>query len=357
MKNLSWFINLCVMLLLVGCDNEESSSVLFSEYKTQLPANVWLVQNHSSDEKLYLQDMDSKKVYSVSFDVGNRIAIDTNDFTIKGYAFQFCVIGTDSVIYLPSDEYSSIQLLSFNGIAYDEFRPTYGIPTITPNEKLAYHKYNLYFPNANDTYGVFNQSERKQYYLNTSPVFQLNIENKSQQLWGDFPYSYTHEATNFSNFFPTICPFDDDCILSYQRDHSILLLKNQKLEKSVLCKSKYIKSFLPYPDDKVFDMKYYQNYLFSQPKYSDLIYNHHTKKFYRIAIHEKAITSNGKLVDNTNPTWSIIVMDKNLNIEKEELFFYRQFDPSIIYPTKGGLLVKKAATNNEDKLILAKINL
>ena len=108
MKNLSWFINLCVMLLLVGCDNEESSSVLFSEYKTQLPANVWLVQNHSSDEKLYLQDMDSKKVYSVSFDVGNRIAIDTNDFTIKGYAFQFCVIGTDSVIYLPSDEYESV---------------------------------------------------------------------------------------------------------------------------------------------------------------------------------------------------------------------------------------------------------
>lgn len=359
MSKSHWYICAFIMFLLIGCDNNRTSSVPLSlmEYQTMLPANVWVIPNHSSDGKIYLQDICSKKSYSINFTTENQLVVDTNDFSTLGYAFQFCVVGTDSVIFMPSGDYSYPQLLDFSGNKYKEFKPSSGIPTVSPDERIAYFNHNLYFPNANDKYGVYCQTEREQYYLNTRPVYQFDLQNHQQFYWGIFPKGYTSNASSFSNFFPVICPFDDGCLLSYQRDHTILLFRNQLLEKPIKRKSRYIKSFLPYPDNKVYDMTYYKNYLFSQPRYSDLIFDQYAEKFFRIAIHAKEITDNGKLDSDSDPTWSIIVMDKSLNIENEILFHYRDFDPSVVFPFKDGLLLKKAATIKEDKLTLVRIEI
>ncbi len=105
--------------------------------------------------------------------------------------------------------------------------------------------------------------------------------------------------------------------------------------------SKFIDKFNPYPDSKTFDMLHLKNYLIEEPKYTDIIFDPWMDLYYRVVKHR---LEKGEKMENT---WSVIVMDKKLDVQYEILFDY-QYDPKIFVPTPFGILMldKSRSTNN-----------
>lgn len=325
---------------------------------TSVSANVWLIPNESGDGRFYLQDVSDKMCYSIAAMDDGKAIIDTLSFSLHGYAFQYCVIGGDSVIAVSSD-LADVQLVDFDGRRIKTIKNDIGVPAVTPNNWISMLDHRILLDNSNTMYSVTDSQERMRYYQSTAPALSVDICTGHSCQFGRFPEAYTKSNLNYWDYFPVICPNNQGVVaLSFRRDHFISLYKNKNGEflKSVPCKSRYIQNIDPYPDDKAFDLGYYKIYEFCQPRYSKLIFDDVNNLYYRIAIHEKSEPIGNRVDAKDCPSWSVMVLSDELKLLNEYLFYYKDYDPSVVFSSNGSLYVKKTPLKGSDSLVLAKFD-
>jgi hypothetical protein len=214
--------------------------------------------------------------------------------------------------------------------------------------------------NATHNHNVGIDSSRALYYKETKTISQIEFCSDSiarNTLYGKFPSSYTKDNLNFYNWFPSISETSStEILVTYARDDSIYLYNNTKLIKSRLCKSKYIDEFIPLTEKQGFDRAYSISYQWHEPRYLDVIYNKYRDTYYRLVKHKDVLINENK-VDMEQSTWSIIVMDSDLNVIHEYVLNRNEYSFMYAFPCAKGLYVKNATSKTDKRFKLTLLDI
>lgn len=357
MKNIP--ITLFASLLLISCVRQLDEPEIVKDIPLDVvrPSAVFVIPNaiESDDNVLVLQSrLNLSDINVVSFDSSGIVGTEKLNFPDDLYGFCMCFKNHDTIIHFPvNNGINSLLLYDEKGVLYDEIDFHPAVASMDPMTGLKLDGNRLYVGNSSEEYGISSAEDRALYYENVKPVCVVDLINRNVSVFGEFPAFYKKNNYSFNDWFPVICPLEDNrCLMSFACDDSVYLYKNNVKEKAFLCKSRYIDKFVPFDDSKTFDMGYYRKYSMSKPKYSNLIYNRHTGEYYRVAEHEKEVGVNGNLIDGHVPTWSIIVMDSFFSVKKEYCFHINEYNPEIIVPSKEGVYLRKTPHAEDDNLTL-----
>lgn len=347
MKNIS--IILFASLLLISCAGQPDEPEIVKDIPLDVvyPPVVFVIPNaiESDDNVLVLQSrLNPSDINIVSFDSSGVVGTEKLIFPDDLHGFLMCFKNHDTIIHFPFDkDINSLLFYDDKGVVYDEIDLHPALAGMDPMIGLKPDGNRLYVGNCSEEYGTISAEERALYYKNVKPACVVDLISRNVSVFGEFPVFYKKNNFSFNDWFPVICPLEDNrCLMSFACDDSVYLYKNGIKEKAFLCKSRYIDKFVPFDDSKAFDMDYYRKYSMSKPKYSNLVYNRHTGEYYRVAEHEKEVGVNGKLVEGHVPTWSIIVMDSTFSVKKEYCFQLDEYNPEIIVPSQEGVYLRKA---------------
>ncbi len=343
---------LSVLLFLLSCANRFEEPEKVKEihlYENQ--AYIAVPNAIECDENvLVLQSRLNLSIINiVKFDSTGVIDNEMIDFGDELYGYFMFLKNEDTIVYFPlTDETNSLQLLNRKGLACDEIDLDPAVAAMNPAIGLKGIGNQVFIGNSSMEYNVAYADERAMYYESVSPVCSVDLNDGGVHVFGEFPESYKKNNGNFYDWFPVICPLDDDCcIMSFARDDSIYFYENGIKKESFLCKSKYIDGFAPMDDTKAFDMGYCRNYILSQPKYSGLIYDSYANDYYRVAEHFRKVGNNGRYAEDHDPTWSIIVMDSSFTVKKEYCFKNDEYDSRLVLPGKEGVYILKNSKNDK----------
>ena len=350
-------IFLLVLSLLVSCGGHTDELEIIKDVSLDVPAAVFVIPNaiESDENVLVLQSMlDLSDLSIVRFDSSGLVGMQKLNFRDDLYGCLMCFKNHDTIINFPiNNGTNSLLFYDDNGCLYDEIDLHPAVVSTDPMIGIKPAGNYLYVGNSSDEYGVVSADERVLYYENVKPVSVVDLVNRNVIVFGEFPELYKKNNLSFNDWFPVICPLEEDrCLMSFACDDSIYLYENGVKEKAFLCKSKYIDEFMPFDDSKAFDMGYYRRYSLSKPKYSNLIYNRSNGEYYRVAEQTKQVGNNGKLIDGHIPSWSIIVMDSSFSVKKECRFQLNEYNPDVIVPSKEGVYLKKTPLTKEENLKL-----
>jgi hypothetical protein len=342
-------ITLFASLLLISCARQPDEPEMVKDIPLDVvrPAAVFVIPNviESDDNVLVLQSrLDLSDISIVRFDSSGVVGMEKLNFRDDMHGCFMCFKNHDTIIYFPVNcGINSLFFYDDKGVLHDEIDLHPALAGMDPMTGLKLDSHRLYVGNSNEEYGTISAEERALYYENVKPVCVVDLSNRNVSVFGAFPVFYKKNNYSFNDWFPVICPLEDNrCLISFACDDSVYLYKNDVKEKAFLCKSRYIDEFVPFDDSRAFDMGYYRKYSMSNPKYSNLVYNRHTGEYYRVAEHEKEVGVNGNLIDGHVPTWSIIVMDSSFSVKKEYCFQLDEYNPEIIVPSKEGVYLRKA---------------
>lgn len=313
--------------------------------------------NYSTDSLLYFRDAENKRrLYIVTINDSIGEIIDTILIEDRLNTEDLFVYSYDTMISFSQTPKCLMTFFHNNGevISEHEFDNNYPYADLTNGTPRSQNT--LYFLNTDDSIARF-AKQRNEYYRKVAPIYEYNTVTKEGKSWGKFPLFY-QTCFGFEES-PYIClRYPSECILSYSCIDSLFIYHHGIKQKQLLCKSMYIDRFPEYDINRMFDMSYYRQFKATSPRYSKLLYNPYTEKLYRIAEHQKSVDKTGKIDRNADFTWSIIVINKDFQIENEYLFHYKQYSPHIIISCPKGLYIFKASINKHDNMIrLALFNL
>jgi hypothetical protein len=144
---------------------------------------------------------------------------------------------------------------------------------------------------------------------------------------------------------------DENMLVSYPILDSIYLYKDLKFVKKVNCPSQYLKSY-PFPSydfEQRQNPQYKSEYVTTLGRYYALCYDPYQSLYYRLVLHPQKYTNADSTRNTTNDMpWSLIVLDKNLNILTEKYFEGKKYNYYTVFPTPEGLFVCNKHELNEE---------
>lgn len=348
------FIRLCIMLVfMASCTNgdERARKIELGVVSLDVPALSILINGNHNNHEYWFQSLTyTDSIFIVKLDSLATITIDTLTIPENLEYYEIFVSGDDSIIYY-REETQTIFVLNYNNASSHEYRAIGGDPFSTPDFCIVFNDNKVYLANTDDSLSS-TFSDRKDYFRQIKPIYQFDLINDTGYIFGEFPPIYQQRISWCET--PKICCIPNGkCLFSFDDIDSIYLYENRCKTASFGCKSKYISKIPEYPQEKFFDMVYYKAYMWSCPRYSNIIYNPFSHKVYRIAEHQKRTNQ----TKTSNLTWSIIVMNESLEIEKEVLFNYSVYNPMIIIPCPYGIYVQRSPLTSKDKLALSLIRI
>lgn len=172
----------------------------------------------------------------------------------------------------------------------------------------------------------------------SAPILLYNYKNSIAKPIGIYPQAYVSDTKDYYDCSPKVSFNEKGLVYAFGADHYIYSYEEGEGFKTFKAKSKYVKYFREYPEDKAFDLVYLKKYNYEEPRYLDVIYDPFRQLYYRIVKHRsKYKRGEGMLPSN----WSVIVLDKNMEKIGEVLFDNPLYSTQIIAPAKGGLYIHK----------------
>lgn len=313
--------------------------------------------NYSNDSLLYFNDVENQdNILVCKLTKDGAIILDTANLPNSSHIFETFVLGYDSIASFEHLPNRLMTLFHNNGSVISTHSFENGGPYINMVSKQPRIGNVVAFANTNDsvaTSGVL----RSEYFRTVHPIYQYDLASGKGKSWGYFPDVYAmalgYEET------PLISMVNDSTFLvSFARVDSLYLYVNGVLRSRYHCKSSYIDHFPECDPNMMYDLGYYREFTNLRSEYSDVMYDPYDQRFFRIAIHEKPVDEQGKKVKETNRTWSVMVINKNFEVEKEYLFQYQEYVPLYVILDHRGLFVSKTPANEDDlqlKLSLFKL--
>jgi Domain of unknown function (DUF4221) len=141
---------------------------------------------------------------------------------------------------------------------------------------------------------------------------------------------------------PRFVVLRDTTYVAYPFDHFIEVYNNKSGKKlsEINCRSAMIGEFSTSPVDYE-GIEKSEKYYIEEPSYDGLIYDKYREAIYRIVKHTQPYKdANNKKNLITESPWSLLVLDKNLNILGESTFSEKIYDYTQVFVNRQGLVVK-----------------
>ncbi|NQT78074.1 MAG: DUF4221 family protein [Bacteroidetes bacterium] len=313
-----------------------------------------------TNDSLYLlnQDLNTRNIFCYNL-INNKVFQlfeENNKHSISKSIFYQIYIKTFDSIFVLSLEKNLVSLINNKA----EIQKEYHIPdsltvAATPDFPLEVLNTNIHVGNTSKTINVSDKKNRKKYYQLIKPEIVIPVSQTDQSFiisqLGAFPEHYFESGNDYSDYFPTRCMNKEGgMIFSYDADHYIYVFDSDGMSYEKPCESKYIKTINHIPDNKTLDMAYSRKFQLEEPKYERIYYDKYRNRYYRIVKHRSKV-ENGQMTDIENFTWSIIVLDENLDILGEQIFYFKNYNYQIFYPAKEGIYINKTNSEQHDRTI------
>lgn len=192
----------------------------------------------------------------------------------------------------------------------------------------------------------------KQYFSEINPVGVLDITKDTfYMLPIHFPKMYRTE-NNFMDFVPQFISFHDKLLISFAVCDTLRLfnIETNKLESSVVLRSKHFKKPEPYPFDSIHNYAFARRYRFSEMRYKDVHYDEKSDLLLRMVnLPTELFVSGVPTVKKTND-WSLILFDLKKNHIVDEIFFNSENYQPYFLITKRGVMIWRMLSQESDSL-------
>lgn len=344
-------ISISFVFVLYSCTREKKNPELLFKTNKEFESNVNLTFLRPINSQIQLNPLDTtihfffqniKTMRIVEYEISsNSLKVDTNNnYSISDYFFSLFIQSKDSIFSFDNYKY---QLILKN--KSDEKTKTFQIsneytPVVTPENLLFFSHNKILLGNSSKSIGFIKKQDRLIYYSKIRPILLLNLNDTGTSCKPvcEFPEKYLKTGDNYYNNFPFACfGKNNNICVSFSADDYLYLYNDSSLVLRKKIKSNFIDEFNPYPDEKQFDMLYMKNYIYEEPKYLSIAYDPWEKVYYRIVKHR----NKPKIEEqNEENTWSVIVIDTEMNVIGEKKFNYK-YSPNIFIPTPYGIFMAR----------------
>ncbi len=355
MKNIALFIFFAFMMFACTDNKQESTKVKIiriNEFEVNIdskfivPLNVRMTDNNSnSSYQVFFQRIKTKEIVTFNLTKSYLKLITNTKYDINNFYCNLFFYSSDSIFSFNNGGNQVVLQNPFGNILKTYQINNEYLPLTTPKIRLNGCIGRLLLGNSSRDINFGKMDERKLFYHSIKPLLILDYTDSIPVCMAiaDFPEKYLVSGDNYFDPNPSACFGNDGLIcVSFGADDYLYLYNDSTLILKKKVNSKFIDKFNPYPDSKIFDMLYLKNYEIEEPKYITIIFDPWENLYYRVVKHR---IEKGKKMKNT---WSVIVMDKKLDVLYEMLFDY-QYDPKIFVPTPFGILMldkRRSSYNN-----------
>jgi len=367
MKKIFYVIFLSSVTFLFSCTSQKKKSevsfIKIKEFEIAVNSRILVsinkrISQHNSEKtfKIFFQDIKTKKI--LSFDI-NKDSLKFVSDTLYNTRNYFCDLFfySNDLIYSFHNNINKITLENNHGENLKTYQISEKYAAVSsPNCKLTGNNNYLLLANASRIINVGTLKNRLKYYKQIKPLLLVNIKDSiySYKAIGDFPEKYISTGDDYNEFIPSACfGSNNNICVSFSADNYLYIYNNSNLILKKKVKSKFIKKFKPYPDDKNFDMLFLKNYIIKEPKYLSVIYDPWQKLYFRMVKHRGAISVDKNSSGNS---WSVIALDTELNILGEKQFNY-QYNPDVFVPTPFGILMARSLISDDSKTVFTLIKI
>jgi len=359
-------IPLLLIILLLACSGKKSA-VTFSfktindfetdfdlKYLEFVPCEISKTISDSCFH-LYFQDMKERKTSMFTLTQDALIKRADANLNLTEYFFETFFKTDDSIFQLKIGT-KCIILRNRTGQVLNTYTldQTY-IPIIFPPADLKYKNNYFIMGNAISDIGIGLKKDRLLYYRAVKPILLVRIIDTTVKCLpiSDFPQQYINTGDSYNDHLPSACfGKDNNICVSFGADDNLSLYHDSTLLLRKEVKSQYINKFNPYPDEKLFDMLYLKNYVAEEPKYTNIIFDPFENIYYRIVKHRHTNAGSASI----EKTWSVIVLDTDLNVLGETKF-NGDYKYDVFIPTPIGVVTAKRNPKNPEKAILSLIKI
>ena len=324
------------------------------EYLAVVPGQIKI--NHiDSTIQLFFQNMKTREITSYKLSKKELEPISEINFNTPEFFFRYYIVSTDSIYMFYQDSW----LLTLKN-SKDSVIKTYPInhrfiTVAIPPMNLMTNNNQFLLGHSSRTLGVGEKKDRLIYYKSIKPILLLSIKdtNFNCQTICKFPDEYINTGNDYYDYYPSACfGKDGNICVSFGADDHLYLYQDSILLIKKEVKSHFIDKFNPYQDEKRFDMLYLKNYLAEEPKYSRVVFDPYENLYYRIVKHRSRKVEENK-VENT---WSVIILDTELNILAEEKID-SIYKPEIFIPTPFGIVMAQESIKHPGNTLFSLVKL
>jgi hypothetical protein len=339
--------------------NKVNEFKLAGDLKLLFPINS-IVSNLSIEKSINftVQDFSTNEIILFDLNGSDLKTIPNKKYELNNNFFNLYFLSPDSVYSFHNDTYTISLINNLDSVLKLFPISEKFTPVVTPSIHLIGNSNYLLLGNSSRNIGFGKKNERLRYYNNVNPLLLVNINDSASfcKPISRFPNKYINTGDNYDDAFPSACfGSDNNICVSFGADNNVYLYDNTNLLLTKKVKSRYIDRFEPYPDEKQFDMLYLKNYKFEEPKYLYIVFDPWENLYYRIVKHRMVQKREGHIVENF---WSVIVLDRELNVKGEEKVSYK-FSPNFFLPTPFGILMASSddSVSNQIVFTLMKIKI
>lgn len=358
MKNLqkNYFF---LVIFLISCSTDSEKIVLHELSEIDLK-NRYNLFAYISPVKSKENNIVSSKLHFIDLIQRKNVIVDLNSKNIeeihlsgKGLRELYYYSLTGDTIYNFNDHYRTIILKDkYFGILDSFSIPEKYSPHVLVDFPLKISKDALLMANASETISFQKTSDRRQYYSKVKPVLKIQLLDTSVNYYalGKFPENYQLTGDDYRDSEPKVCFGDNNTIcLSFKAGHMLYKYDDTTLILEKEVRSDYIDKFIPYPDEKVFDMLFLKKYIVEEPGYTSIIYDPWRKYYYRLVKHRsKFDQKTGKTNSNK---WPVIITDKEFN-KIDEIVFDNSYNSHVFIPVEEGIIMHKNKSLKEENSVL-----
>lgn len=181
-------------------------------------------------------------------------------------------------------------------------------------------------------------------------------KNKMQvsKFIGDLPDNY-YRKNMYVRACTAIPAGKDSLIINYHFNDSVDLFFEGRLVKRIPMKSDHSGEFKGL-EGTMDDMTAVKKLFLMHQRYNCVIYDKYRRFYYRVFIHEEdEAKHDGKI--RMSSTWSLLVFNSDFEKAGEFLFDSSLYDPSMLFVTREGLLVRDFSKHRPDKPLKAMFKL
>jgi hypothetical protein len=340
------------LLLFLSCSSDSSNEINFEFEKT---VNISISDTTDSQpiKISYYYDLKSNHEYLVNYnsdfdiiefycinDFQLNFVMDLN-FKAKGVLIHnldsiFCISKFNDSIFLLNTNSEIVNSWNINKILYSN-EGKY-VAEFNMNEQIHLINKSLIFKIGLDAYPF---EHYKAYTL-----FNFNIVNQQHNKLVKFPIEISKQDDP-GLISKSYCESNGNIVVIFSDDPT--MFKNDKTGNLInhkIIKSKYIQEFSKYDTTLGKKFSYNNKHQIMKPEFFRILYDNYNNVFYRINKHKQEFEVNGIINDYYDGSWSISILDSNLNLIYEQLFPPKKYYFLNTFVTKEGLFISNNNPNN-----------
>lgn len=359
----SFIIPILSSLLLFSCKNEDKikdNNVSFNEkvIYTQLYGNE--IDEKVGDTKLradkeltfyYYLNFEDEKIYSHNLKTNELIhtidvsSIDKNIVFDKMIQIQWLEedrIGifsnNDQKIYIVDLEGNVINLAS---TASEEMEEPSFVSVSFFDRTFSYHNNKVYLKIAYTDF-VLNSKENFKRYFAREMMLSIDFSSGERKYFLKSPASY-QEGNSYGSYDIFSCINEKgQPVFSFPSSDSVYVFNEEILVKKLYAGSREQPRFIPEDVSQSKNLAYSRKYSATKPFYQKIVFDSYRNLYYRVfKLKNPYLNEDGTVVRPDQYSWSIIVLDKDLEVIGESIFYTYKNSPAIVFPVKEGLIISQ----------------